>query len=112
MEQKKREFTIWIHKNTEWEIRFSKWSAPLEPNGRPQLDVDAFAVRKRTEDGKIGYLFDMDVLDEDLLLVKQDERFYERCIFIRISFDMQTVVEEFEGTFIDALEYIKRNLNE
>lgn len=63
--------------------------------------------------GKINWILDVLPLYEDSIAACRGiEAFYER-----VSFDVMELkekwekIDEFEGTFIDALEYIKENFN-
>lgn len=104
----KREFFFRIYKDIDWEMR----EAIVDISDSKILNIDAFATIKAI-DNKIVYLTDMDVKDEDLELVSKDERFLENCIFVQTTFENEPkIIKEFEGTFIDALNYIKEQMEE
>lgn len=56
---------------------------------------------------KIVYLFDISFVY--LEKARRDKRYYEVCNFKHIDENSGEVVKQFQGTFIDALEYIEAN---
>lgn len=104
----KREFTIWIFEDIDWEIRLKGHSSK-----KSECFIAAFAMAEINKTNEIVYLFDIGVNDKDLELVKKDKRFDEICIFAHIESPLnEKIIKEFEGTFIDALKYVKEALKD
>ncbi len=99
----RRKFNIEIYNNFEWYIEIDTVNDFSE---YPYLGGDieySFGGSKSTQDGKIARIFDIDVRDTDLELAKDDKRFKEVC-------DFRHDKHSFKGTFIDALDYIKKEI--
>jgi hypothetical protein len=64
-----------------------------------------FADARKDKDENIVYLLDNFVGDKNLTLAKKESRFLEVCSFTDLESD-----SSFEGSFIDALEYIKNKM--
>lgn len=69
-----------------------------------------FGIEEIDKDGKIKGLFDAGIFDEDIRKAENKRRFRERAEFV-VMIDGKEK-ERFEGTFIDALKYIKRFFDE
>ena len=65
-----------------------------------------FAKERLDRDDKILWLFDSWIFDEDIKKAEKKMSFRERAEFV-IMIDGKEK-ERFEGTFIDALKYLKR----
>lgn len=107
---KKRKFIIKIYKDYDWEIKLKSLS---DYALYPELQLEVFSIERQTSDRKIVYLFDAVIEEDSILLVKEDDRFKEECNF-EVIFDDGSGEElntSFDGTFIDALEYIKKEFN-
>ena len=102
-----RDFLIWMD-DVEWEIREIGLENYKELKG---LDIDAFA-NIRVKNGKLSYIQDISIRDEDIEKAKKEELFNEICNFTHNDKDFLKNVaskdgKSFKGTFIDALNYIK-----
>ena len=110
----KREFSIFVYKDYDWELGLVDVKSF---DDFPYLGGDkdyGFAHSSSTKDKKIAYLFDMLVHDEDLEIAKEDERFQEVCEFKtrKIHNDDTETKSTFTGTFVEALEFIKKALED
>ncbi len=106
-----RKFIIKIYKDYDWEIKLKTLS---DYSLYPELQLEIFAIERQTSDRKIVYLFDATIEEDYILLVKEDDRFKEECTF-EIMIDDGSGEESnssVEGTFIDALEYIKKEFSD
>ena len=65
-----------------------------------------FGIEEIDKDGKIKGLFDAGIFDEDIKKAENKRRFWERAEFVVIIDGKEK--ERFEGTFIDALKYIRK----
>jgi hypothetical protein len=108
-----RDFIIWIDSVGEWEIRESGLEdyTILKP-----FKIDAFA-NVRTKDTQIVYISDIDIKEDDIKKAKKFEAFKDEHNFYinEPSFYKNTIQDKskkFKGTFIDALSYIKKELND
>jgi len=102
----KREFIIDIYKDIDWEIRekgLKDYNAI--PAYRGKTRDYSFGIWKLNPNGGIVYLYDIDVRDEDLELIKGDPLFAEICHFVHDK-------HSFDGSFVDALKYIKEHFDE
>ena len=95
-----RDFLIDVDKNIDWEIRLKglKTYRPLKPH-----KIDAFGIVKK-ENRKLAYLYDIVIDDEAIEIAKKDKLFLEKCNFIHNN-------QSFQGSFIDALMYVKEVYN-
>jgi len=107
-----RDFIIWIDSVNEWEIREVglKDYTTLKP-----LNIDAFA-NIRVSNNKIAYLHDLDIKVKDIDTVSKEPLFNEECNFYINNPNFlkeypQKNAKKFQGTFIDALNYIYNTLN-
>lgn len=99
-----RKFNIEIYDKCDWFIELAGVDDLSNyPSFSGTIDY-SFAKSRSTKDKKIAYLFDIDVRDDDLQKAQDDERFKEICEFKHDK-------HSFKGTFIDALEYIKKELD-
>lgn len=103
-----RKFIIKIYKDYDWELKLktlSDYTLYLE------LDVETFSIARQTLDKKIVYLFDATIEQEKIDISKEDSRFNELCKFEAFIDDGagEELSSEFDGTIIDALEYIQKN---
>lgn len=106
MEQRKFILKTW--EDVDWEISL----VGVEEGNEKNIDIDAFAITKQNKDG-ITYLFDIAVQDKDLELASKNKMFLEECLFTHTSYDGSKNIKQFEGSFIDALQYIQKEfLNE
>ena len=99
----RRKFTIEIYNKCDWYIEID---GVKNFEDYPYLggEIDyGFGGSRSTKDSKIARIFDIDVRDSDLEKAQNDERFKEVCEFTHGK-------HNFKGTFIDALEYIKKEL--
>ena len=101
----KRQFHIYIYEDIDWEIRLKGLEdydqVPAYTKGTPDY---GFGIYKITPDGKIAYIFDIDVRDEDLRAAKDDVMMSEICEFVFENDAFEPVKEtKFEGSFYDAL---------
>ena len=69
----------------------------------------------RIADEKIDFFMDIDIKDEEIEEVKDNKYFKQKAIFIPRYYDGKTYKwsekKSFQGSFIDALEYIKEVYN-
>jgi hypothetical protein len=103
---KKREFIIDIYKDIDWEIRekgLKDYNA-ISPYSGKTKDYN-FGIYKLNPKGRIVYLYDICIRDEDLELVENDPLFAEICHFVCDGYS-------FDGSFADALKYIKKYFDE
>ncbi len=110
----KRKFSILVYKDYDWELGL-EGIENFDDFAYLGGDKDyGFAHSSATKDKKIAYLFDSTVNDEDLEKVKDDERFQEVCDFrtTKVHKDDTETKSTFTGTFIEALESIKKALND
>ncbi len=102
-----RDFLIWMD-DVEWEIR----EVGLEDYTKLKWPgIDAFA-NIRVKEGKLAYVHDISLRDEDIKRVKKEKLFSEICNFTHndtkfLKNIAQKDGKKFQGTFIEALEYIK-----
>ncbi|MBE2984662.1 hypothetical protein CCAL9344_01350 [Campylobacter sp. RM9344] len=104
---RKFNINIGFHKNVafDWEIRLNGLD---DYNDMKQLGYKFFAVLKATADKKIAYVFDVFTpKDKDMNEVKKHKEFSEICEFVHTADGKERA--NFQGTFIDALNYIKDN---
>ena len=75
------------------------------------LHVEIFSIARQTIDRKIVYLFDATIEKAKIDISKEDIRFNELCKFEAFIDDGagEETSSEFDGTIIDALEYIQKN---
>lgn len=104
----KRKFIIKIYKDYDWEIKLKTLS---DYTLYPEFEVDIFSIARQTIDRKIVYLFDATIEQEKIDISKEDIRFNELCKFKAFIDDGagEETSSEFDGTIIDALEYIQKN---
>jgi hypothetical protein len=106
-----RELTIDIDKDYEWDILLKFLDTQIQNyNIIPNYEVIAntktlFADARKDKDGNIVYLLDNFVSDKNLTLAKKESRFLEVCSFTDLENNTN-----FVGTFVDALEYIKKQM--
>ena len=105
---KERKFIIKIYKDYDWEIKLKTLS---DYTLYPELEVETFSIARQTLDRKIVYLFDATIEQEKIDISKEDIRFNELCKFEAFIDDGagEETSSEFDGTIIDALEYIQKN---
>ena len=103
-----RKFIIKIYKDYDWEIKLKTLS---DYTLYPELEVETFSIARQTIDRKIVYLFDATIEQEKIDISKEDIRFNELCKFEAFIDDGagEETSYEFDGTIIDALEYIQKN---
>ena len=94
-----RKFKIYIKETIEWWITTEDYNYKLQETYKP---IGIFG-QDGLEDNKIIYLFDIVPRDKYIDEAKKDPRFYEVCNFEDIETN-----HKFTGTFIDALNYIKK----
>ncbi|GHS87131.1 hypothetical protein FACS189487_02700 [Campylobacterota bacterium] len=103
-QMEKRKFTICI--DNYWSIspkdRQKDDMGELEPN-------DIF-LRLYTKEGRIHILYDASIsFVQDMAEIKDDMRLKEQCLFEVENGYTKKIVHKFEGDFIDALLYVRRN---
>ena len=105
-----RKFIIKIYKDYDWEIKLKTLS---DYALYPEMNLNVFVIARQTDDKKIVYLFDADIEESNIEAAKQDTRFAEICKFEYIynDGDEEKESKHFSGTFIDALELIKKEFN-
>ncbi|MDR3347033.1 MAG: hypothetical protein LBN32_00310 [Helicobacteraceae bacterium] len=65
----------------------------------------------RTQKDRITEVYDQFVEERTIKAVKDDKRFLERCDFKALcSYEADKPITNFEGTFIDALIWIRENM--
>jgi len=103
-----RKFVIKIYKDYDWEIKLKTLS---DYALYPEFEVEIFSISRQTLDRKIVYLFDATIEQENIDICKEDSRFNELCKFEAFIDDGagEELSSEFDGTIIDALEYIQKN---
>ena len=103
-----RKFVIKIYKDYDWEIKLKTLS---DYALYPELEVETFSIARQTLDRKIVYLFDASIEQENIDISKEDIRFNELCKFEAFIDDGtgEELSSEFDGTIIDAFEYIQKN---
>lgn len=106
----KRKFNIDIFKwSQDWWITINGFEFESQ-NEHPPLDVDyGFAKHGITDDKKIVYLFSNGLHNIDITALKDKDIFNEILSFKCFIDEKATV--SFNGTFIEALEYIKKAFN-
>jgi len=110
----RRKFSIFVYKDYDWELGI----ADVELfDDYPYLGGDkdyGFPQSSSTEDGKIAYLFDSVLNDEDIEKSKDDERFQEVCDFKmrKVHKDDTETNSTFTCTFTEALEHITKALED
>ena len=107
---KERVFIIKIYKDYDWEIKLKTLS---DYTLYPELQSKLFAIERQTIDQKIVYLFDAAIEEDDISIAKEDDRFSESCKFQSVIDDGsgEEITSEFDGTLIEALEYIKKEFD-
>jgi hypothetical protein len=108
----KREFDIEIFKHIDdWFIRDSNFKFEKQ-DGFKGFD---FFAKSRVVDNKIVYIFDNGLVETTIQKAKKDKIFFEECSFdcyLNKAWYGEGIIklEKIEGTFIDALEYIKNKM--
>ena len=90
-----------VGNNIEWQISvkdYDIWDGKYAEKENEKYKFATFCI----ENNQIMGMFDMDVKDEVLEIAKNDPLMQEVCEFRHKNY-------KFQGTFIDALEYIKEN---
>lgn len=109
----RRKFSIFVYKDVDWELGLEEVDnfESYPPLGGADYE---FGMSAGTKDKKIAYLFDTVVSDEDLERAKDDERFKEICDFKtkKIHNNDTRTNDAFTGSFIDALAFIKKTLQD
>lgn len=102
-----RKFIIKIYKDYDWEIKLNTLS---DYSLYPELEFELFSIARQTSDRKIVYLFDADIEQENINTAKEDARFKELCKF-EVFID-DGAGDKFDGTLIDALEYVQKEFRD
>ena len=107
-----RDFLIWMD-DVEWEIR----EVGLDDYTKLKwAGIEAFG-NIRVKNGKLAYVQDIAIRDEYMEIVKKEKLFSEVCNFTHndksfVKNIAQKDGKKFQGTFIDALNYIKKEFKD